>query len=477
VVSRDAIFVCGPDMLHWKDWLFATLNWVYLSKPDVLPLLDAQHRELLITESWVEVLVSRMFVHRFSKSLGGEDTLRCFDLLYLVELTRDHGATDPRDKIYALLGVDEVHDISIDPDYTKSTSEVYRDFVVKYIEIRHDLSIICKGGIATTGLDEPLGLSSWIPDSRHSNPKNKTIISSRMTHFNASKSFTPIYNFCFGSQTLSSSGVICDIITDSRPHQDPPSDVDWTIDGFMSRNKAWSDLALSLAGVPQPTGISQYQAFFRTVIEDESGYGYGRPEFRDEDDRQGFFRFVIGFLWSVGLETVAAVQTDPNLLDRFTYWNKIHAKNKFWAKSFALWRGALLEPNISSLPVSDEALVEPFFATSGSTGNLELPEMFAAYDDDLLERHVRGPFLDRLAEKHSRSFFVSSKGYMGLGPLDAKVGDEICVLLGCNQPLVIRRVGDHHLVVGQCYVYGMMFGEMMDEMEAGKLKVETFHFK
>ena len=174
---------------------------------------------------------------------------------------------------------------------------------------------------------------------------------------------------------------------------------------------------------------------------------------------------------------MAAVQTDPNLLDRFTYWNKIHAKNKFWAKSFALWRGALLEPNISSLPVSDEALVEPFFATSGSTGNLELPEMFAAYDDDLLERHVRGPFLDRLAEKHSRSFFVSSKGYMGLGPLDAKVGDEICVLLGCNQPLVIRRVGDHHLVVGQCYVYGMMFGEMIDEMEAGRLKAETFHFK
>jgi hypothetical protein len=343
--------------------------------------------------------------------------------------------------------------------------------MAKYMETRHDLSIICKGGIATTGLDEPLGLPSWIPDFRHSNPKSKTIISSRLTHFNASKSFAPIYNFCFGSQILSSSGVICDIITDSRPHQDPPSRMDWTIDDFMSifmsKTKAWSDLALSLAGVPQPTGISQYQAFFRTIIEDESGYGYGRPEFRDEDDRQRFSRFAIGFLWSVGLETVAAVQTDPNLLDRFKYWDKIHAQNKVWAKSFALWRGALLEPNISSLPVSDdvakleccfdalvsyklmgrkplyitagrgvtdpltgagfsvtdEALVEPFFATSGSTGNLELPEMFAAYDDDLLERHVRGPFLDRLAEKHSRSFFVSSKGYMGLSPLDAKVGD------------------------------------------------------
>jgi hypothetical protein len=124
-VSRNAFFVCGRDMLHWGDWLFATLNWVYLSKPDVLPLLDAQHRELIITRSLVEVLVSRMLIHRFSKFVGGEDNLRYFDLLYLLEITRHLDATDPRDKIYALLGVDEVQDISIDPDYTKSTSEVY----------------------------------------------------------------------------------------------------------------------------------------------------------------------------------------------------------------------------------------------------------------------------------------------------------------------------------------------------------------
>ena len=66
---------------------------------------------------------------------------------------------------------------------------------------------------------------------------------------------------------------------------------------------------------------------------------------------------------------------------------------------------------------------------------------------------------------------------MGVGPLRIQVGDEFCVLLGCSQPLVVRRVGDHHLVVGQCYVYGMMNGEMMDEMEAGRLKAENFHFK
>jgi hypothetical protein len=87
-------------------------------------------------------------------------------------------------------------------------------------------------------------------------------------------------------------------------------------------------------------------------------------------------------------------------------------------------------------------------------------------------------FLTRFsAKRHYRSFFISSKGYMGLGPLGTQTGDEICVLLGCNQPLLIRRVGDRHLVVGRCYVYGMMYGEMIDELEAGRLVTEEFHFK
>jgi hypothetical protein len=97
-----------------------------------------------------------MFVHRFSKYPGEEYNLRNFDLPYLVELTNDLDATDPRDKIYALLGVDEVQDISIDPGYTKSTSEVYRNFVGKYIETRHDLSIIC--GVE---LQLPGSMSRW----------------------------------------------------------------------------------------------------------------------------------------------------------------------------------------------------------------------------------------------------------------------------------------------------------------------------
>jgi hypothetical protein len=34
-----------------------------------------------------------------------------------------------------------------------------------------------------------------------------------------------------------------------------------------------------------------------------------------------------------------------------------------------------------------------------------------------------------ISAPQNRCFFVSSKGYMGLGPLGTQVGDEICVCL------------------------------------------------
>jgi hypothetical protein len=156
------------------------------------------------------------------------------------------------------------------------------------------------------------------------------------------------------------------------------------------------------------------------------------------------------------VEIIQAAERDLDLRVVFAYWKTIHAQNKLWAKLYALWRGTLHLLRISDTPTSDEALVEPVLAISGPTANLELPKMFAAYHS---EGCLMLPFLHAVGRARFRSFFISPKGHMGLGTLGVQVGDEICVLLGCNQPLIVRRVGDHHLVVGQCYVYGMMLGK------------------
>ncbi|KAL8923554.1 MAG: hypothetical protein Q9208_004500 [Pyrenodesmia sp. 3 TL-2023] len=59
-----------------------------------------------------------------------------------------------------------------------------------------------------------------------------------------------------------------------------------------------------------------------------------------------------------------------------------------------------------------------------------------------------------------RCFITTKEGYIGLAPEAAKVGDKICVVLGCQMPLLLRPSFDgRHTVVGGCYVQGLMRGE------------------
>lgn len=62
-----------------------------------------------------------------------------------------------------------------------------------------------------------------------------------------------------------------------------------------------------------------------------------------------------------------------------------------------------------------------------------------------------------------RCFFSATKGRIGLAPAGTQVGDIVTVLLGCDYPVVLRRVNQAHpykwLVVGVCYIHGLMYGE------------------
>jgi hypothetical protein len=67
------------------------------------------------------------------------------------------------------------------------------------------------------------------------------------------------------------------------------------------------------------------------------------------------------------------------------------------------------------------------------------------------------------AAKHAvlgRNFCVTEKGYMGLTPARAKVGDLLCILLGGVAPFVIRPVENGKFeLIGNAYIHGVMNGE------------------
>jgi len=58
---------------------------------------------------------------------------------------------------------------------------------------------------------------------------------------------------------------------------------------------------------------------------------------------------------------------------------------------------------------------------------------------------------------------VTSKGFMGMVPGQARVGDIICIFSGSAVPFLLRKAGseDAYQLVGEAYIHGIMYGESL----------------
>jgi hypothetical protein len=68
-------------------------------------------------------------------------------------------------------------------------------------------------------------------------------------------------------------------------------------------------------------------------------------------------------------------------------------------------------------------------------------------------------------------FFISWTGFMGLAPNGTLPNDEVVLLFGARVPFAIRKSEDGCWnLLGECYVYGVMFGEAMKGLEMEKVE-------
>ena len=82
-----------------------------------------------------------------------------------------------------------------------------------------------------------------------------------------------------------------------------------------------------------------------------------------------------------------------------------------------------------------------------------------------------------------RRFMITERGFMGLAPAPASVGDVICLAEGSQTPLVLAKVGHYEFndpdtpnlvdwhFVGDCYLHGIMDGEAWRDTEEEKPEV------
>jgi hypothetical protein len=84
------------------------------------------------------------------------------------------------------------------------------------------------------------------------------------------------------------------------------------------------------------------------------------------------------------------------------------------------------------------------------------------------ERKVHTRYKNTLIE---RSLFRTQEGYVGLGPYIIQPEDLVSVLFGLNVPYVLRPVHEGFLLIGECYIHGVMNGEKLKE---GRYKQRDF---
>jgi hypothetical protein len=136
-------------------------------------------------------------------------------LLTLLRLTRQYKATDPRDKVFAVIGiVTNVDSIPVDlkPDYGLSTEEVYLSVAMHNLEKLKNLELLAHAGTNSTSQNPKC--PSWVPDWIHSNEYRAVLApTAAKTKFCSAGDSQPTLSISADKKILTIRGAVIDIIS------------------------------------------------------------------------------------------------------------------------------------------------------------------------------------------------------------------------------------------------------------------------
>jgi hypothetical protein len=73
-----------------------------------------------------------------------------------------------------------------------------------------------------------------------------------------------------------------------------------------------------------------------------------------------------------------------------------------------------------------------------------------------------------------RCYFTTNTGLIGVGPYDTQKGDCCVALSGGEVPFVLRNEKSGQLLVGDCYIHGIMNGEFFPDAETYSINERIF---
>ncbi|KAK4072005.1 hypothetical protein Trihar35433_4069 [Trichoderma harzianum] len=418
-LAQEASVQCGNKSIGWLEFYLGFTISIIMGAKGLEGRPDRIFRSGLILMMLVK-----------AKMLNADPTQQGVSLLWLLQKVLPLAATDPRDKVYSILGLVKggaAAEYGITPDYTLSVEECYTKAAMAVMSQMKNLDALVLDHAASS----PLNLPSWVPDWSHLPSPAPVILdlnSEEMKDYapqappvSASKSqqWIPVLKddgatLCLSGYDFDQIVELEDILTVPQMDHVDLAGMTSSVADFKNFWKAillglgtyfdtlvkWEQLAMSKRYATYPTGETQEMVFAITMCTGN----VESPELAVERFRK----------WQKALR-------GPRLMSGFKY---LGMKGGFY-KSLVAAAGIG-----SALSTADDRV----YATGTET--------------TLYRRLAR-----------------TKKGYLAVVPSQSSVGDQIGLYEGGKFPFVVRtRTGQGtKQLVGPCYVHGIMYGEAWDQ--------------
>lgn len=334
------------------------------------------------------------------KAINGVGYISVFEAI-LTTLHND--CKNPRDKVFAVLclGKDWLENRGLEPNYPATVEDVFREFAIWDSQTNRTLrTLSCPSGDLSA-------LPSWVPDWRSVDNPDPFTLYGNQTGFDASKNKKLDAWYADERRTFVVKGQEVDTVQRLGPPSQfvkatSRSSIDRSWIERLERSQEWLMACQNFAsGGTKELHESRFEEFWRTMICNLTENASPAPDKYSE-----YFSDYLQFMVAVP--------------ERYRQ---------------GLWDPAFTPKNFIN----------------------HYPKMVDFKNHERIEAS-----LEKWSSK--RRICLTRKDKLAFVPQSAKETDIICVLYGSRVPYVLRRIEEgYYQVIGECYVYGIMDGEALDD--------------
>ena len=403
-VATDAIHLNGTRSVAWAEFLEA---FAYsIQQPSLMTI---------ITPGKLEYALGLLSACQAVQQGTGQS------LLDLLLQHRNCGASDPRDKVFALCGLacDSGPDsLNVKPDYHRNAAKVYSDVAISILKRSSDLALLSVPHPSRPS--RVAGLPSWVPDWSVSTQSTcfrvRDLSGNYLFPSKASKDTQADPRFSPDERLLALNGMFVDQIAKvgSLHETDEQSTFLTKIPEEQTILNSWEHVSGARSWSKYFTGENMLDVYWQTLIG-------GCPALRFQELRDEFVEFD---------------RTSKRF--RMLHWVGLQNHRKTYvAASYVVL-------TISAM-------------SDGFRGR---------YSSPFSGGYATRGFTQRMAMAvRQRRMIKTRKGFVGLASGETMTGDSVVLFQGGQVPYILRWMGTHWRLVGDAYVHGIMNGEAFNPDE------------